>query len=135
MDGARDATILELHVDEEPVFGATGRLTGRRRTFSRHKVRLGVGVAVCALGFTAGRALLDAPPSVRMGDIERSIRSDLSGGLLGDGRVDRVRCVRETDSGARCLADVYDRSGVGPVTQRVTVRIDPETGAYVWRVD
>jgi hypothetical protein len=102
---------------------------------TRNKIRHGVAMlVVCALWFTIGWALLgSAQHGVKMGDIERSIGSDLSGELLGDPRVDSVRCVRETESDAQCVAELFDKSGVGPIMQGVSVSIEQDTGKYVWR--
>jgi hypothetical protein len=109
-----DARIVELHVDDEP------RRRARRLTLA-------------AVGLAAGWALLTpSQPEVDLTDVERRIKSDLSGELLGDVRVAGVSCATGHDARPRCLAELYDKSGAGPIMQRVAVSIDQDTGEYAW---
>jgi hypothetical protein len=138
----REATIVELYVDEQPAFVPTARLTGYASAARLVMVRYRSLVrwvwltpllilVVWALWFTVGSAKLDsAQYGVEMGDIERTVGSDLSGQLLGDLRVDSVRCVRRTRTDARCVAQLFDKSGDGPITQSVTVSIEQDSGDY-----
>jgi hypothetical protein len=136
-----DATILELDVDEQSAFVPTARLTryasAVRLITVRGLARWGwlpalLILVACALWFTVGSAQLDSSRhGVKMGDIERTVGSDLTGQLLGDLRVDSVRCVRQTETDARCVAQLFDKSGDGPVAQSVTVSIDQDTGDYL----
>jgi hypothetical protein len=88
-------------------------------------------LVACALWFTVGSAQIDSSRhGVKMSDIERTVGSDLTGQLLGDLRVDSVRCVRQTETDARCVAQLFDKSGDGPVAQSVAVSIDQDTGDY-----
>jgi hypothetical protein len=128
--GAEDATIVELHVDDERAFVPAARLG---------TVSWGWLTALCmlvagALWLAIGSGPFDsARHGVEMGDIERSIGSDLTGQLLGDLRVESVRCVRRSQTDARCVAELFDKSGDGPITQGVTVSIDHDTGDYFWQ--
>jgi hypothetical protein len=135
-----DATILELYVDDQPAFAPTARLTGNASAAGLVTVRnlLKWGwlaplliLVAWALWFTVGSAQLDSSQhDVKMRDIERSVGSDLSGQLLGYLRVDSVRCLRRTQTDARCVARLFDKSGDGPYSQSVTVSIDRGTGDY-----
>ena len=132
----RDAAILELCVDDEPAFAPAARLTAGRY---RRPVRWGrlttlLLLVVCAAWLTIALAPLDSSqPGVRLRDIERSVGFDLSGQLLGDLRVNSVRCVRHTETDARRVAELFDKSGDGPTIQRVTVRLERDTGEYFWQ--
>jgi hypothetical protein len=126
----RDVTIIELYVDDEPLVVPAAR-SSRKVPAAKH-VAVGM-LLVCVLWLATAWALLDsARHGVEMGDIERSVGSDLSAQLLGDVRVASVRCVRRTQADARCVAELFDKSGVGPILQRVTVRIQQNTGDYFW---
>jgi hypothetical protein len=140
-----DATVLELHVDDEPAFVQAARLprlaSVARQIRLRHRRLVTWGwfttllmLVACALWSTIGFATLDSSQrGVKIGDIERTVGSDLSGQLLGDLRVHSVRCVRQTQTDARCVAEVFDKSGDGPISQGVAVSIEQHTGEYSWQ--
>jgi hypothetical protein len=142
---AGDTTILQLHVDDEPVFVPAARLTGFISTARQFTVRCLrpvrwawltplLTLVLCGSWFATGLAPFDSPQQqVRTGDMERAVRSELSDQLLGDVRVNRVRCVRQTESNARCVAELFDKGGDGPIVQGVIVSIDDDTSEYVWQ--
>src|SRR5215207_3022515 len=128
-----DATIVELYLDEEPlvITARAKRAHGRSRTL----VTWGwiATLLIAPVGAVIGFALVSSVHGgVEMRDIERGIRADLSGQFLGDARVSGVRCVRHTQTGARCVAELFDKSGDGPIMQAVTVSIDQDSGDYFW---
>jgi hypothetical protein len=140
-----DATILQLHVDDEPAFRLPARLTGYTSAASQLTVRCWklvrwawltplLVLVVCGLWFTIGSTPFDySEQGVRTGDIERTVGFELSGQLLGDLRVNRVRCMRQSKTNARCVAELFDKGGDGPIIQRVTVSIEQDTGDYFWQ--
>jgi hypothetical protein len=141
----RGATILELHVDDEPAFVTPARLTAYtpaarqvavcyRRPVRWIWLTTLPMLVVCALWFTVELEPLDSSQQrVDIGDIERTVRSALTGQLLGDLRVNSVRCVRPNPRDAHCVAELFDKSGDGPIIQGVTVSIEQETGEYFWQ--
>jgi hypothetical protein len=123
---AADTTILQLRVDDEPAF--------RKRQVRWAWLTPLLMLVVCGSWLAIGLPPFDSSQQrVRTGDIARTVRSGLSHQLLGDVRVSRVRCVRRSESNARCVAELFDKGGDGPIIQRVTVSIDDDTGEYLWR--
>jgi hypothetical protein len=99
--------------------------------------RIGHGASMLVVGTLLSVALWallhQDPARLSVADVERSVRSRLAGELLGRLRVETVSCALETDSHARCVADLFDKSGVGPIRFEVLVSVDHDTGEYVWR--
>src|SRR5829696_4045990 len=108
-----DATVLQLHVDDDPAFMSPTRLTDYTSAATQLAVRSWrlirwawltplLILVVCGLWLTVGVTPLDySEQGVRTGDIERTVGSELSGQLLGDLRVNRVRCIRQSGTNAR----------------------------------
>src|SRR5918992_4057729 len=142
---AGDATILQLQVDDEPAFVPARWLTRYTPAVRRVAVRCRRMVrwawltpllilVVCGLWLTNEVRPLDSSgQGVRTGDIERTVASELSGQLLGDVRVNAVRCIHRSETNARCIAELFDKSGDGPIIQGVAVSIEQDTGDYFWQ--
>jgi hypothetical protein len=101
---------------------------------TRNKVGHGVAMlVVCAVWVFVGWQLIDsASQGAETGDIEAAITSDLGAQLGGDGAVEDVTCARDSDTHATCYAEI---SGDAGGNYSIDVRIDQNTGEYVWQVE